>query len=99
MLTFDYHPEAMDRLVPPQLHEGLRRYIEDGVCTGSGLISIITDAPVSQVMAACDMQTRATLKGIIEFLYGYAPANAHGSQANMADWISKGGIRGQGGTW
>lgn len=97
--VFEYHPQEMEALVPYHLREGLKRYIEFGTPTGSGLRSIIGNAPVGAVVRCCDDATMMSLRDILVFLWNHAPTACHGSDQTVDAWTALGGIHGQGGTW
>lgn len=90
----DYHPEKMDELVPPHLHDGLARYIEHGICPGSGMTAILCN-DLRGAVGRLDVNAMAGLRGTIIFLTNFVPAPAWGSAENVKSWTAQGGLIGR----
>lgn len=97
-MSIEWNPAAMDRrstFVPQHLRGGLSRYVEQGIRPGDGLLSILEDRPLSQVLARVDAETAAALLEIYRFLYNNVGSPAWGSPERVKDWIAQGGIQGR----
>lgn len=94
-MDFDWQPDRLS-MVPEHLRGGLQRYIEQGITPGGGLLSILMDRRLSEVMDACDDLTVVNLPSIRKFLFNYAPGIAHGDAKRVYAWIERGGIQGRG---
>ena len=92
-VAFDYDATKIDEMIPAQLRDGLRRYIERGTRTGTGLRAVLTN----DLRGACgflDEKSYAGLRDIVKFLVNYAPSLCWGSDEHVRDWIEAGGING-----
>ena len=90
----DYNPAAMDGLVPAHLQEGLRRFIQEGIPTGSGLRAILTNLSLREAIPRLDELAIAGLPGILGFLQDHAPHQCWGSDARVDGWTRAGGLDG-----
>lgn len=71
--------------VPPQLHDGLARYLGAGVHPGSFLTGLLTGDNAAAIVRA-DQDCRAAYGEIVLWLFSYAPACSWGSEGNVAEW-------------
>lgn len=71
--------------VPLHLHEGLARYLAEGVPTGSFLEAVLSNDLLGAV-AHGDDDSRRAIAAIVQWLYAYAPARAWGSPDNVIAW-------------
>lgn len=94
MSAYEWNPSKLD-MVPEHLRDGLTRYIEQGIRPGNGLLSILMDRRMSEVIAACDDEALAGLRETYKFLYNSAPGQCHGDAKRVYDWIDRGGILGR----
>jgi hypothetical protein len=86
MSTHAISPLAYERL-PKHLRSGMRRYIEDGIETGSFLRAALEN-DFTQVFARCgDDLSRTDIENIVRFLLFEAPPDAWGSPAKVQAWI------------
>jgi hypothetical protein len=71
--------------VPTNLHDGLLRYVRQGIPTGSFLHAVLCN----DLGAACrrgDPATVRCLPEIVRFLDGYVPDQAWGSEDRVKAW-------------
>jgi len=94
MSAYEWNPSKLD-MVPEHLRDGLTRYVEQGIRPGNGLLSILMDRRLSEVLSACDDVTVANLRSIYRFLYNYATGQCHGDAQRVYAWIERGGIQGR----
>lgn len=80
-MTLDYY------LLPAHLRDGMRRYFEFGIETGSYLRAVLEKNFERQELLADAASLRGEL-GTARFLLG-APAEAWGSKATVQAWIDK----------
>lgn len=95
----EWRPEAMDGVrtyVPVHIREGLRRYVEDGIRPGSGLLSILEDRPLSEIVSRVDADVEAHLGTIYRFLYNNVGAPAWGSPERVREWMEHRGMQSHG---
>lgn len=71
--------------VPPQLHEGLARYLAHGVLPGSFLLAALSNDSASAIRRADD-DCRAGYGELLLWLARHAPIDAWGSDENVAEW-------------
>lgn len=90
----EWNPDQM-HLVPAHLREGLARYVEQGIRPGDGLLSILEDRPLSEIIPRCDDEVQANLGYIFRFLYNNVGSPAWGSKERVAAWMARGGIQGR----
>ena len=94
MSAYEWNPAKLD-MVPEHLRGGLTRYVEQGIRPGGGLLSILMDRRLSEVLAACDDEALAGLRNVHKFLFSYVPGICHGDAKRVYDWIDRGGILGR----
>jgi hypothetical protein len=75
-------------LLPKHLRDGMRRYFEHGIETGSFLRAVLENDQVKTFMYGSD-ESRLGLSSIAVFLDTEAPAEAWGSAAKVQAWIDK----------
>lgn len=90
----DYAPEQL-HLVPAHLRPSLRAYLEDGRPTGDALWHVLANQPVRECVGRLDDEALAGLRGLIVYLYNYAPAASWGSPEQVEAWGALGGLRGR----
>ena len=74
--------------VPPQLREGLLRYVRQGIPTGSFLRAVLTN-DLADACRRADPYCGMHLPNIIQWLDAYAPAECYGSAEKVYEWITK----------
>lgn len=74
--------------VPDHDHEGLERWIRDGILPGSFLTAVLENDLLIAVGQADDVN-RAHLWEICGFLYNHAPSGCYGSKAKVRAWAVK----------
>jgi hypothetical protein len=74
-------------LLPAHLREGMRRYIEQGIETGSFLRAILEDDH-AKAFERGDLESLRGLPRLRGFLDRQAPAEAWGSPAKVQAWIA-----------
>lgn len=95
MALHEWNPAGMSTHgVPSHLREGLQRYVEQGIPTGSGLRRVLENAPVLDVIAGLDRESCAGLRGLVRFLYNDAPSACWGSREAVETWLSHHGLAG-----
>lgn len=94
MASYEYHPDMLACMVPEHLQDGLKRYIEQGIPTGYGLRTVLTDAPLSRCIPHLDDAALVGLRTVVQFLYNYAPHQCWGSADVVDAWIAAHGLEG-----
>ena len=89
------HGVTYDAL-PFSLHDGARRYVEDGIAPGKFLRAALSNDFVATSLRA-DHTNLPFLPSIARWLYNDIPEGAWSSAAAVNAWIAKGGLRGKGG--
>lgn len=77
--------------VPEHLHRGLTGHVVEGLPVGDFLFACLSNDLRGAVRRADD-QSFAGLKGIVRFLYHFAPADSWGSRAAVDAWRTQGGL-------
>lgn len=73
--------------VPYTLWDGLVEYLVERRPTGSFLTAVLSNDLTSACLRA-DLFNRPRLATVVLFLVNYAPANAWGSEKNVAAWLA-----------
>lgn len=76
--------------VPAHLTEGIAWYVYTGRPQGGFLTSVFVNNLRDSVMRA-DPASLTGLKALLQFMYNELPGPCHGSPAEVAAWIKKGG--------
>jgi hypothetical protein len=76
----------LSELVPPHLHGGLVRYIEDGTPPGNFLTAVL-DNKLFEAYQFADDKSAAGMHGLIRWLYNYAPSQCFGSKEKRVEWL------------
>ena len=84
--------EAYD-LLPSHMREGMRLWMERGICTG-GFLSAVLRNDLMGAMEQADIENLHALPQYGRFLYNYAPHGSFGSRENFAAWRKRGGLSG-----
>ena len=74
--------------VPIHLHQGLLRYLHDGVPPGNFLQAVIRN-DLSDAILRADDECLGSIKGIVGFFNMEMPAPSWGSQAAMDKWCKQ----------
>lgn len=96
-MTIEWSPDKMSGVrtyVPPHIRAGLTRYVEQGIRPGDGLLNILEDRPLSQIVPHVDNDVEAHLGSIYRFLYNAVGSPAWGSPEKVAAWIKQKGMQG-----
>ena len=84
--------ELLD-LIPQHMVDGMVRYLVKGVPPGSFLRALLSNDFMGAMSRADDINQQA-LPRYARFLMNGAPIGAFGSEENVSDWISSGGLAG-----
>jgi hypothetical protein len=76
--------------VPRNLHDGLLRYVRQGIPTGDFLRAVLTN-DLADACRRGDAVTVRFLAEIVEFLDTYVPADAWGSREAWDRWTARRG--------
>jgi len=87
-----YRREMEARQVPPQLHDGLVRYLVHRIRPGHFLNAVLA-SDLREAIGRADPDCRQGLGSIVLFLAQVAPANSWGSYENLEAWLDKGDER------
>lgn len=93
--TIRAEAESGIHLVPHHLKEGLMRHVVEGGRVGQFLDACLCNDLLGAVNRG-DPESLAGLKGIVQFLYNFAPSDCWGSPAKVAAWRTRGGAGGGG---
>jgi hypothetical protein len=77
--------QALITLVPEHLQTGLAEYVTHGMRPGAFLCAVIDDQLREAIMRA-DPVSQFALRGVVTWLYNYAPSASYGSRAARAYW-------------
>jgi hypothetical protein len=80
-----YATALVERGVPEHLHEGLRRFLVDGILPGHFLRAVLEN-DLAQAFLRSDPESRAGLHSLVLFLHHDAPADAWGHTYNVRTW-------------
>jgi hypothetical protein len=73
-------------LCPRNLRGGLERYLESGIPPGSFLTAVLTN-DLREAFATADLQNRAQMYHLVNFLYNEFPGGAWGSKKKFDSWL------------
>lgn len=79
-------------LIPSHMHDGVTRYIEDGIEPGDFMKSIFANDFVS-AWGRADYLNQESFGGWAEFL-SYCPPQCFGNQPKITGWMSAKGLNG-----
>lgn len=71
---------------PPNLQDGIRRYIEDGTTPGSFLRAVIQNK-LKESFEQADDENRFNMFNIVKWMYNEAPRACWGSPETVKLWI------------
>lgn len=92
-MEYDYNP-VMLKMVPEHLRDGIQAYIETGRPVGQFLQAVLRN-DLKAAVSHADDSSLAGMRGIIQFLYNYAPAECWGNEDTIIRWMTRGGIEGK----
>ena len=72
--------------IPRALHDGLVRYLVDGIRPGSFLAAVLENDLREAVTRANPVENFLTLPSLVRFLFNEAPAHAWGSPERVTVW-------------
>lgn len=78
----------MNEPIPQHLLNGLRRYADQGIPTGSFLRSVLENN-LQMAVGRADEQSLAALKAIVAYVRWELPGSCHGSPERVAAWIKR----------
>lgn len=79
--------------VPPHLHEGILRYVCDGIPPGAFMNAVITN-DLRGAFEYGDDKSIASLHAIVAWFYNHAPSGCWGSTERMIAWTRHQGLAG-----
>ncbi len=84
-----YRHELIIREVPPQLHDGLVRYLVHRIRPGHFLSAVLA-SDMQEAMRRADPECQRGLGSLLLFLLWVVPANCWGSYDALESWLDKG---------
>lgn len=67
---------------------GIDNYVEHGVPTGSFLRAVLENN-LMEAMGRADLDNRACLFTICDYIYNNTPSDCHGSPQKVKDWLAQ----------
>jgi hypothetical protein len=74
-----------EKKIPPHMHDGLIRYIVDGIPPGDFLTAVINN-DLREAVGRADLLNRAALADYVMFFYNDAPSGCWGRPDAMETW-------------
>ena len=74
--------------IPEYMHDGLRRYVEEHIPTGSFLESVISN-DLSGAVFNADDENIHNIPAFVNWLYSKAPGNCWGSPEAYSGWLAQ----------
>lgn len=74
--------------------EAIDRYVSHGIPTGSCTEAILSN-DLFDAFGRADVQTRAGMFEIVQYIYTAVPQGCWGSREAYSDWIKQGGLAGK----
>lgn len=81
--------------IPGYMRDGIRLYLENGVCTGAFLSAIFSNAGFKEVFEKADDYNAMCIRDYALFCYNQMPGHSQGSKQAFNTWCKSGGLRGQ----
>ena len=78
-------------MIPEHMHEGLKRYIEDGIKPGD-FLRLMLEHRIYEAAGRADDINKDQLYQYIYYMYNYMPMQSHGSEEIVANWIKLKGL-------
>lgn len=78
--------ELRYELLPEDLRDGFKMYIEHGVPPGHFITAVLRN-DLKEACARADLHNRKKLYDLVFWLYNYAPNSCWGSPALVHNWI------------
>ncbi|KKK91455.1 hypothetical protein LCGC14_2712810 [marine sediment metagenome] len=72
--------------IPDYTLDGLQRYIQWGIPTGSFLQAVLSN-DLFEAFATADITNRDAMFGIVGWIYNNAPSKCHGNAEAYKKWI------------
>lgn len=72
--------------IPPLLLDGLYRYVDDKIPTGSFLNAVLTNN-LTETFRRADHESAAALKEILAFVWWELPSNVWGNPKVVKEWL------------
>lgn len=82
-------PDADWGMIPPYMHEGLKRWVEIGLVPGDFMRSVLEN-DLKGAAGHADNENRYRLYDYAMFMIWYLPAECHGSKQAVLDWVERG---------
>jgi hypothetical protein len=76
------------KLIKPSIIESLDRYVNHGIEPGSFLRAVLEN-DLMEAFGRADIENRATLFEICEYVYNELPFSCHGSPAKVKAWLDR----------
>ena len=86
ILEAAYRERLAMRQIPAGMHDGIIRYLVDGVPPGSFLLAVLSN-DLTEAVNRCDAMNERYLADYVRFLYHHAPAIAWGTPERVWTWI------------
>lgn len=86
--------EAPRTFVPPTLRATIVRYVEQGIYPGSGMLQILENRPLSEIVGSVDDEVERHLGNIYRFLHIGLGSLAWGDPERVRGWMRRKGIDG-----
>lgn len=73
-------------LIPPHMHEGLHRYIDEGIEPGGFMTAVLAN-DLSRAALCADSANKYKLADYIIFVHNYLPIGSYGSYEKVVLWM------------
>lgn len=77
--------------VPHHMRDGFKLYIECGILPGSFGTAVLEN-DLAGAIGKADSINQNHLKGIVSWIYNFAPSDCWGSKAAVEEWVIRGGL-------
>ena len=75
-------------MLPEHIRDGLFRYVEQRIPTGSGLRRLLENGPVADAWFGVDTNCQREFDGILKWIHNNAPSECHGSPEAVKAWLA-----------
>ena len=82
-----YGAEALNK-VPEHLRGGIERYVENRIEAG-GFLTKVFENDLFGAMGQADMNSRAGLFEVVNYIYNHCPSSCHGSPEKVTAWLDR----------
>ena len=73
-------------MINPLLAEGLARYLDHGIPTGSFLQAVLSN-DLFDAFQRADHENQHNMLGVVQYIYDNLPIGAYGSPGSYTEWI------------